>query len=206
MGRMHISHIGVLWCRYYDFYELSVQYISDGLVIGEILKVCLLYDSESKLTRILQDSLGGNAKTFLIATVSPSSLNVDETVSTLKFADRAKQVMVQATINETRPMDHALVQRLQREIEQLKGLLSQYQMSGGPPVAADQFDGDPYVQPHHIGYVNATAAAPSFAESVALQQAKERCSFLEKDNEKLRRELQRFVGDSSVSSTVGKYT
>jgi hypothetical protein len=47
---------------------------------------------ESKLTRLLQDSLGGNSKTFLIATVSPAAANVDESINTLKFADRAKQV------------------------------------------------------------------------------------------------------------------
>jgi len=47
---------------------------------------------DSKLTRLLQDSLGGSARTFLIATVSPSRGNAEESISTLKFADRAKQV------------------------------------------------------------------------------------------------------------------
>jgi len=45
---------------------------------------------DSKLTRLLQDSLGGNTKTSLIATVSPLLDHTDETISTLKFADRAK--------------------------------------------------------------------------------------------------------------------
>ena len=45
---------------------------------------------DSKLTRILQDSLGGNCKTVLIVTVAPISECVEETLSTLKFADRAK--------------------------------------------------------------------------------------------------------------------
>lgn len=80
---------------------------------------------ESKLTRLLQDSLGGNAKTFLIATLSPARHSVEESISTLKFADRAKQVMVQAVINETRPVDHAMVQRLQKELEHLRSLLRQ---------------------------------------------------------------------------------
>ncbi len=81
---------------------------------------------ESKLTRLLQDSLGGNAKTYLIATISPAKSNVEETISTLKFADRAKQVMVQATINETRPIDHEMVQKLQKENEYLRNLLQKY--------------------------------------------------------------------------------
>lgn len=50
-------------------------------------------------------------------------MNCEESISTLKFADRAKQVMVQAVLNETRPVDHALVQRLQAEVESLKAAL-----------------------------------------------------------------------------------
>ena len=46
----------------------------------------------SRLTAALQDSLGGNARTFLIATIAPSRGNAEESISTLKFADRAKQV------------------------------------------------------------------------------------------------------------------
>jgi kinesin family protein 3/17 len=86
---------------------------------------------DSKLTRLLQDSLGGNAKTFLIATISPARINADESISTLKFADRAKQVMVQAILNETRPVDHAMVQRLQKEVEHLRNLLRQINENGG---------------------------------------------------------------------------
>lgn len=91
---------------------------------------------DSKLTRLLQDSLGGNAKTFLIATISPSRNNADESISTLKFADRAKQVMVQAIVNETRPVDHAMVQRLQKEVEHLRNLLRQISENGGVDVIA----------------------------------------------------------------------
>lgn len=49
---------------------------------------------DSKITRLLQDSLGGNTKTTLIATVNSMADFVTETISTLKFADRAKQIMV----------------------------------------------------------------------------------------------------------------
>lgn len=48
---------------------------------------------ESKLTRLLQDSIGGNTSTYLIATVSPIIDSIDESISTLKFADRAKSVI-----------------------------------------------------------------------------------------------------------------
>ena len=49
---------------------------------------------DSKITRLLQDSLGGNTKTTLIATINSMSDFASETISTLKFADRAKQIMV----------------------------------------------------------------------------------------------------------------
>mmetsp|Transcript_13424 Transcript_13424/g.6586 ORF Transcript_13424/g.6586 Transcript_13424/m.6586 type:complete len:90 (-) Transcript_13424:124-393(-) len=48
---------------------------------------------DSKLTRLLSDSLGGNCKTILISTISPTFECIDETYSTLKFSDRAKQVI-----------------------------------------------------------------------------------------------------------------
>uniref|UniRef100_H3G6Z3 Kinesin-like protein n=1 Tax=Phytophthora ramorum TaxID=164328 RepID=H3G6Z3_PHYRM len=54
---------------------------------------------DSKLTRLLQDSLGGNTRTVVIATISPSESAVDETISTLQFADRAKCVTVRVKVN-----------------------------------------------------------------------------------------------------------
>ena len=64
---------------------------------------------DSKLTRILQDSLGGNTKTTLIAAVSPTLSCIEETISTLKFADRAKQVLVKVQVNELNAADDVLV-------------------------------------------------------------------------------------------------
>lgn len=55
---------------------------------------------DSKLTRLLQDSLGGNSKTLMVVAVSPASTNYDETMSTLRYADRAKQIKNKPRINE----------------------------------------------------------------------------------------------------------
>ena len=55
---------------------------------------------DSKLTRLLQDSLGGNARTLMIATMSPASYNYDETLSTLRYANRAKCIKNKPKINE----------------------------------------------------------------------------------------------------------
>ena len=52
------------------------------------------------LTWLLKDNLGGNSKTVMIATLSPSHNDYDETLSTLRYADRAKQIINHAIINE----------------------------------------------------------------------------------------------------------
>lgn len=79
---------------------------------------------ESKLTRILQDSLGVNTRTILIATVSPASNYIEETINTLKFADRAKQVLVNIRKNEISATNDLLVSKLQKEVQHLRSVLS----------------------------------------------------------------------------------
>src|SRR6185369_5321754 len=54
---------------------------------------------ESKLTRLLQDSLGGRTKTCIIATISPARSNLEETISTLDYAFRAKNIRNQPQLN-----------------------------------------------------------------------------------------------------------
>jgi len=77
----------------------------------------------SKLTRLLQDSLGGNSKTVMVANVGPADYNYDETISTLRYATRAKSIKNHATVNED-PKD-ALLRKFQKEIEELKKQLGE---------------------------------------------------------------------------------
>nr|XP_014353587.1 PREDICTED: kinesin-like protein KIF17 [Latimeria chalumnae] len=77
---------------------------------------------DSKLTRMLQDSLGGNTKTLMVACLSPADNNYDETLSTLRYANRAKNIKNKPRINED-PKD-ALLREYQEEIKKLKALLS----------------------------------------------------------------------------------
>src|SRR3989338_9197718 len=74
---------------------------------------------DSKLTRLLQDSLGGNTKTLFVATVSSSVFALEETLSTLKFADRAKRVVVATKVNEVVD-DSLLLHRYEIEIAKLR--------------------------------------------------------------------------------------
>ncbi|KAH7849370.1 hypothetical protein Vadar_016870 [Vaccinium darrowii] len=73
---------------------------------------------DSKLTRLLQDSLGGNSKTVMIACVSPADTNTEETLNTLKYANRARNIQNKAIINRD-PMT-AQMQRMRSQIEQLQ--------------------------------------------------------------------------------------
>ncbi|XP_077284900.1 kinesin-like protein 64D [Arctopsyche grandis] len=72
----------------------------------------------SKLTRLLQDSLGGNSKTVMIANIGPAESNYVETISTLRYANRAKNIENKAHVNEE-PKD-ALLTRFQQEIDELR--------------------------------------------------------------------------------------
>lgn len=78
---------------------------------------------DSHLTRLLQDSLGGNTKTTIIACISPTARCADESISTLKFADRAKKIMVHVRANEVVD-DAILLSRALAEIKRLKTRLS----------------------------------------------------------------------------------
>ncbi|KAL0969770.1 hypothetical protein UPYG_G00232080 [Umbra pygmaea] len=78
---------------------------------------------DSKLTRLLQDSLGGNAKTVMIATVGPASKHYEESLTTLRYANRAKNIKNKPKINED-PKD-TLLREFQEEIARLKAQLEE---------------------------------------------------------------------------------
>ena len=78
---------------------------------------------DSKLTRILQPSLGGNAKTVIICNLTPAMIHADESHSTLRFACRAKRVVNNAVVNEVLS-DAAVLKRQAREIEDLRKALA----------------------------------------------------------------------------------
>lgn len=77
---------------------------------------------DSKLTYLLSDSLGGNSLTLMIACVTPTSNNYDETVATLRFAERAKKVKNRARVNLDASSLRIL--ELEAEIAKLKKILS----------------------------------------------------------------------------------
>eukprot|EP01029_Cantina_marsupialis_P021221 TRINITY_DN5054_c0_g1_i1.p1 TRINITY_DN5054_c0_g1~~TRINITY_DN5054_c0_g1_i1.p1 ORF type:complete len:927 (+),score=274.36 TRINITY_DN5054_c0_g1_i1:144-2924(+) len=78
---------------------------------------------DSTLTRLLQDSLGGNSRTIVLTTVTPLESWAEETCSSLKFADRAKRVMMNVHVNEIVD-DAELLKRAHKEIKRLKKMMS----------------------------------------------------------------------------------
>lgn len=84
---------------------------------------------DSKLTRLLQDSLGGNSKTIMVATIGPASYNYEESLTTLRYANRAKNIKNKPKINED-PKD-AMLRQFQDEIERLKSLITNKGSGGG---------------------------------------------------------------------------
>jgi len=77
---------------------------------------------DSKLTRILEDSLGGNCKTTMMAMISPALESFVESLSTLKFANRAKNIKNEARVNEDLDQK-SLLRRYERELKRLRSEL-----------------------------------------------------------------------------------
>jgi len=135
---------------------------------------------DSKLTRILQDSLGGNSHTLMIACVSPADSNIEETLNTLRYADRARKIKNKPVIN--RDPQAAEIMRLKTLVQQLQGQL----ISGG-------FDSST-VSSICSGSGNAPTPKKSSDEMAKLQA---RNRELEIENEKLSKELRNSVEEST---------
>lgn len=76
---------------------------------------------DSVLTWLLKDNLGGNSKTVMVATISPSADNYEETLSTLRYADRAKRIVNHAVVNED--PNARIIRELRHEVETLRSML-----------------------------------------------------------------------------------
>ena len=93
---------------------------------------------DSKLTKLLMDSLGGNSKTVMIANIGPADYNIEETLTTLRYADRAKNIKNAPKVNED-PKD-AMLKKYKDELERLKKALAE--ANGGVEVSLNQLVSD----------------------------------------------------------------
>ncbi|KAG6854726.1 hypothetical protein C0991_002439 [Blastosporella zonata] len=150
---------------------------------------------DSKLTRLLQDSLGGNAHTLMIACVSPAEWNANETVNTLKYANRARNIKNRAVLNEREDgwddveWLQGTVTRLRKELKGIK--------DGGVVVITESQSSD---------LVDSSASQKALAQMTELQSNYEsmRSKFVERTEELTR--LRREVGEKQRASTAGAVT
>ncbi|KAH7298895.1 hypothetical protein KP509_25G063400 [Ceratopteris richardii] len=119
-GSENISRSGAREGRAREAGEINKSLLTLGRVITALVEhLGHIPYRDSKLTRLLRDSLGGKTKTCIIATVSPSVHCLEETLSTLDYAHRAKNIKNKPEINQ-KTMKSALLKDLNSEIERLK--------------------------------------------------------------------------------------
>ncbi|XP_078456210.1 kinesin-like protein KIF27 [Lampetra planeri] len=110
-------------------FKESIQINSGLLALGNVIsalgdpkrKSSHIPYRDAKITRILKDSLGGNAKTLMIACISPSSGNFDETINSLKYANRAKNIRNKPVVNYNPDWDR--IDEMEQEIKTLREAL-----------------------------------------------------------------------------------
>ena len=153
---------------------------------------------DSKLTRLLQDSLGGNSRTVMLACVSPSDADLEETLNTLKYASRARFIKNKAVV--VQDPTQARISELESQVASLQARLTHYENGGAPLPAAVPLSGAG--APNGTAAPGATApngaAAPAAAPGRGAQAGLEakaratllrRCETLEGDNATLRAQL-----------------
>ncbi|KAI1119115.1 P-loop containing nucleoside triphosphate hydrolase protein [Nemania sp. NC0429] len=114
------------------------------LTLGRVINALVDHSShipyrESKLTRLLQDSLGGRTKTCIIATISPAKSNLEETISTLDYAFRAKNIRNKPQVNPMIKKD-ALLRDFTHEIEKLKSELIATRQRNGVYLSNESYE------------------------------------------------------------------
>lgn len=116
---------GAVGDRFKEATKINLSLSALGNVIAALVdaKSTHIPYRDSKLTRLLQDSLGGNSRTIMVATIGPASFNWEETITTLRYASRAKKIKNKPKVNED-PKD-ALLRQYQEEIERLRVELEQ---------------------------------------------------------------------------------
>ncbi|KAK4481021.1 hypothetical protein RD792_011889 [Penstemon davidsonii] len=135
-GSENILRSGAREIRAREAGEINKSLLTLGRVIN-----ALADNSESKLTRLLRDSLGGKTKTCMIATISPSVLSLEETLGTLDYAFRAKSIKNTPEANR-KVMKSALVIELYSQIDRLKQELHETRDTNGVYVPRDDYQSE----------------------------------------------------------------
>jgi len=141
---------------------------------------------QSKLTRLLQDSLGGKTKTSIIATISPSSLDVEDTLSTLDYASRAKKITNKPEANQ-RLTAEVLIREYSQEIERLRRDLQATKEKSGVYIDSKNYE----EICRKLDTVNSEKEEQLEAMQRELEKKKKTFEELHSEHEKIKKELER---------------
>ncbi|KAJ6800792.1 kinesin-like protein KIN-5C isoform X2 [Iris pallida] len=138
-GSENISRSGAREGRAREAGEINKSLLTLGRVITALVEhLGHIPYRDSKLTRLLRDSLGGRTKTCIIATVSPSVHCLEETLSTLDYAHRAKNIKNRPEVNQ-KMMKSTLIKDLYGEIERLKAELNATRERNGVYIPKERY-------------------------------------------------------------------
>ncbi|KAK3856219.1 hypothetical protein Pcinc_037442 [Petrolisthes cinctipes] len=138
-GSENIGRSGAVDKRAREAGNINMSLLTLGRVITSLVeKAPHIPYRESKLTRLLQDALGGRTKTSVIATISPSSINLEETLSTLEYAHRAKNIQNKPEVNQ-KLNKKELIGEYSNEIERLRRDLMAMREKNGVYLAPENY-------------------------------------------------------------------
>lgn len=158
---------------------------------------------DSKLTRLLQDSLGGNSRTIMVACVSPADYNIDESVNTLRYATSARNIKNTATRNLVKNISPEEAAKLQRENQLLKQQVKDLAETVKKLTDGNQGrDVVSFALSDDEASVHSVATAPLVGPDGSGEEHSKRVHELEKEVEALKRELSHAKGDVRKSTTA----
>uniref|UniRef100_A0A2K5MWD5 plus-end-directed kinesin ATPase n=1 Tax=Cercocebus atys TaxID=9531 RepID=A0A2K5MWD5_CERAT len=138
---------------------------------------------DSVLTWLLRENLGGNSRTAMVAALSPADINYDETLSTLRYADRAKQIRCNAVINED--PNNKLIRELKDEVTRLRDLL--YAQGLGDITDTNTVPGGPKLTNALVGMSPSSSLSALSSRAASVSSLHERILFAPGSEEAIER-------------------
>ncbi|XP_038605632.1 kinesin-like protein KIF1A isoform X18 [Tachyglossus aculeatus] len=138
---------------------------------------------DSVLTWLLRENLGGNSRTAMVAALSPADINYDETLSTLRYADRAKQIRCNAVINED--PNNKLIRELKDEVARLRDLL--YAQGLGDIIDTNTVPGGPKLTNALVGMSPSSSLSALSSRAASVSSLHERMMFAPGSEEAIER-------------------
>ncbi|XP_060624067.2 kinesin-like protein KIF1A isoform X15 [Anolis sagrei] len=138
---------------------------------------------DSVLTWLLRENLGGNSRTAMVAALSPADINYDETLSTLRYADRAKQIRCNAVINED--PNNKLIRELKDEVARLRDLL--YAQGLGDIIDTNPVPGGPKLTNALVGMSPSSSLSALSSRAASVASLHERIMFAPGSEEAIER-------------------